>query len=377
MFAKIPIISLISIFLALFAAKSNASRLPDTLRFGDIIYIKQAERLYLDEAKFIVINESGSYDFVMASLFKDHIEFFDSTGSLIKTDSLPGEPRFNFSKTGRWLFIWGKYDEQNNYYRLYEPGGVSAIDTIMTPEGYEPAFGIPLEKSQRFLKPGFPEVKLSLFDRSGNPLGGVSPLGYGATGQLFFADDLNEEYIFVTVTLDTISVFIRYNGNLAEKFRLAFPHKKVIALRCSPSGQYVLIRIIDEYNRQPMFVTDPNANSLFLIEYPRIVKFSGDEKYLAFSQADKKIIVVTTQTWEPVMALDIGTETDWTDLNFSKGENFLVAFDGAKIVLVDLNSLSWQVAQFPFAFFQAALINDAENLAFTGDFGWVVYKKIK
>ncbi len=354
-----------------------ASRLPDTLRFGDTVYAKHLERLYHNEAKFIIINESGDHDYVMASLFRDHVAFFNPQGDIIKTDSLPAEPRFNYSKTGRWLFLWGDYDELNNYYRLYNQYGEVLFDTVSPPRSYESRFGMPLEKSLRFLRPGSPEVTLTMLDRNGNPLAGVSPLGYGAKKRYFYVSDANDEHVYLTVSADTATVFIRYNIDLVEQYRTIIPFKEVGSLRTSAKGGYVLIRVADVRRGHPMIITDQSGEPLFEIPYPQIVKISRDESLLAYTTSMGAFEVVDIVTGKTIIKPRVSPETEWSDINFSGDGKRLVAFDGYKIVLVNLETVSWFVAPFPFAFFQATLINGSDNLVFTGDFGWVVYQKIK
>jgi hypothetical protein len=366
-----------------FFPAASASRLPDTLRFGDVAYIKRVEKLYHNKARLILINEKQQTAFVMAELFEKHVSFLNPAGNTVKTDSFPQPPSFAYSKTGSWLYLWGRKNDANYYYRIYGANGDILFEKSLPPSGSEPSTGTPLENITGFIKTVWPEGVLALVDSAGDMLYSARPLEDNSQANFLFDTDLNENAIFVAASPGDYTEFISYNGHLVEQKRTTLPLNGAFSISASDDGRFAMVNFYDTGEGWPLVVMSATGQNLYQVPFPKTYAMSSDANYLGLARANNELILLKTDSWETIVRVDSAAVAAWThsgswkNIEFSDDTRYMLALSDGVLLCIDILNRTWKALDFPYAFWQARLLNKSTDLYLTGDYGWVLYKKLK
>jgi hypothetical protein len=360
--------------------EAAASRLPDTLRFGGLTYLKRVERLYHNKARLILINENQQSPYVMAELFDRQVSFANNAGKTVKTDSFPQTPSFAYSKTGNWLYLWGRKGSSSNFYRLYGPKGVVLFEKVMPSSGTEPSTGVPIESATKFIKQIWPEGLLEIVDSSGTVLHSVKPLTENVSADFLYDSDLDEKTIFLAASPGEYTELVCYNSDLVEQRRLRLSYTSAVSLVAGRTGRFALVNFFDVGEGRPIQVITPSLETPYKISYPMVGRLSRDENYFGVARANKEVLLLKTDSWEPIVKIDStallarANAGDWNDLEFSDDSRFMLGLSDGVMFVVDIEKRTWEFIDFPYTFGQARLFNNSIDLYFTGEYGWVLYR---
>jgi hypothetical protein len=366
-----------------FAPAASPSRLPDTLRFGGVSYIKRIEKLYHNKARLILINEKQQPAYVMAELFDKHVSFLNQAGKVVKTDSFPQSPSFTYSKTGKWLYLWGRKNYANYFYRLYGPGGKVSFEKVMPSSGAEPSTGIPLEDPSEFIKLIAADGIMALVDTAGDILYSAKPMSDSAQANLLFDSDLNGNAIFAVASPGEYTEFISYNGHLVEQRRAMLDLGDAISISSAHDGRFALVDFFDASGGWPLVVISSTGQKLFQISFPKASKLSEDDQYLGVGRGNTEIQLIKTDAWETIVRIDSTSLAPWPysgawkSIDFSDDNRFMLALSEGVLLFIDVQKREWQAIDFPYSFWQARLVNGSTDLYIIGDYGWVLYKMLR
>jgi hypothetical protein len=361
-------------------ADAFASRLPDTLRLGGQVYLKRVERLYSNRARLVLMNESQPVPYVMAELFNTHVSFSNPQGKTVKTDSFPQPPQFAYSKTGSWLYVWGRRNYANNFYRLYGPKGVVLFEKIMPSSGAEPSTGIPTEKADGFIKEVWPEGLFELVDSSGIVQHSVKPLTEDVQADFIYDSDLEGKFIFLAASPGEYTELVCYNSDLIEQRRLRVSYISAVSLTASRNGRFAMVSFFDIGEGRPILIITPSLEIPYKVTYPLVGRFSQDENYFGTARINNEVLLLRTDSWEPIVKIDSTAllskpnAGNWKDLEFSDDGRFMLGLSDGILLCVDIANRTWEFIEFPYNFRQARLFNQSIDLYFTGDYGWVLYR---
>lgn len=369
-----------AIIIAGLSADLYASRLPDTLRLGGQVYLKRVERLYNNRARLVLMNESQPVPYVMAELFNTHVSFSNPQGKTVKTDSFPQPPQFAYSKTGSWLYVWGRRNYANNFYRLYGPKGVVLFEKIMPSSGTEPSTGVPTEKATEFIKEIWPEGLFEVVDSSGIVLHSVKPLTEDVQADFIYDSDLDGKYIFLAASPGEYTDLVCYNSDLIEQRRLRVSYISAVSLTASRTGRFAMVNFFDIGEGRPILIITPSLEIPYKVTYPLVGRFSQDETYFGTARINNEVLLLRTDSWEPIVKIDSTAllskpnAGNWKDLEFSDDGRFMLGLSDGILLCVDIANRTWEFIEFPYNFRQARLFNQSIDLYFTGDYGWVMYR---
>jgi hypothetical protein len=362
------------------ATDTFASRLPDTLRFGSLTYLKRVERMYNNRARLVLINENEQPPYVMAELFDRFVSFSNLSGKTIKTDSFPQPPSFAYSKTGRWLYIWGRKDYTNNFYRLYGPRGVVLFEKVMPSSGTEPATGMPTETGGNFIKEVWPEGLLEIVDSTGIAQHSVKPLTEDVQADFLYDSDLGEKNIFLVASPGEYTELVCYNSDLVEQRRQRVSFTSAVALTASRNGRFAMVNFFDVGEGRPILIITPSLDIPYKVSYPLVGRFSYDENYFGTARINGEVLLLRTDSWEPIVKIDSTalisrpSAGNWKDIEFSDDGRFMFGLSDGIMLVVDIEKRTWEFIDFPYNFRQARLFKQSIDLYFTGDYGWVLYR---
>jgi len=374
----VSIVAAVSIFG--FSGELRASRLPDTLRLAGQVYLKRVERLYNNRARLVLIDESRPVPYIMAELFNTHISFSNQLGKIVKTDSFQQPPEFVYSKTGNWLYVWGRKNYANNYYRMYGPKGVVLFEKIMPSSGTEPSTGVPTEKANEFIKEVWPEGIFELVDSSGIVKHSVKPLSDDTQADFIYDYDIEGKNIFLAASPGDYTELICYNSDLVEQRRLRVSYISAFSLIASRNGRFAMVSFFDIGEGRPILIITPSLDTPYKISYPLVGRFSRDENYFGAARVNNEVILLRTDSWEPIVKIDSTAllskpnAGSWKNLEFSDDTRFMLGLSDEVLLCVDINNRSWELIDFPYNFRQARLYNQSIDLYFTGDYGWALYR---
>jgi hypothetical protein len=362
------------------ATDTIASRLPDTLRFGGLTYLKRVERLYNNRARLVLIDENQQPPYVMAELFNTHVSFSNALGKTVKTDSFPQAPGFAYSKTGSWLYVWGKKDYTNNFYRLYGPKGTVLLEKVMPSSGTEPSTGMPTEKADAFIKEVWPEGLLEIIDTSGAMQHSVKPLSGEIQADFLYDSDLGENNIFLVASPGEFTDLICYNSDLVEQRRQTVSYTSAVSLTASRGGRFAMVNFFDVGEGRPLLIITPALEIPYKVSYPLVGRFSYDDNYFGTARINDEVLLLRTDSWEPIVKIDSTAliskpnAGNWKDIEFSDDGRFMFGLSDGIMLVIDIEKRTWEFIDFPYNFRQARLFNHSIDLYFTGDYGWVLYQ---
>jgi len=326
------------------------------------------------------MNESQPVPYVMAELFNTHVSFSNPQGKTVKTDSFPQPPQFAYSKTGSWLYVWGRRNYANNFYRLYGPKGVVLFEKIMPSSGTEPSTGVPTEKATEFIKEIWPEGLFEVVDSSGIVLHSVKPLTEDVQADFIYDSDLDGKYIFLAASPGEYTDLVCYNSDLIEQRRLRVSYISAVSLTASRTGRFAMVNFFDIGEGRPILIITPSLEIPYKVTYPLVGRFSQDETYFGTARINNEVLLLRTDSWEPIVKIDSTAllskpnAGNWKDLEFSDDGRFMLGLSDGILLCVDIANRTWEFIEFPYNFRQARLFNQSIDLYFTGDYGWVMYR---
>jgi hypothetical protein len=375
------VVAYTAILVIVLSSATIASSLPDTLKFGNQVYVKSLERLYHNRAKLILINESEQPNYVMAELFNQHVSFLNQQGRVVRTDTLPTPPYFIASKTGRWLYLWGKKDAGNAYNRIYGSDGQLLFNKSSAFSGTEPPFGIPIEDALLFLKDDWSGKDLQLIDNEEQIVASVQPMGKDHEGKILYASDLRGDNIFIATASADSTAFICYDSRLIELSRAGLPLNEVTSLASSFDGRFALLRFSESGDARILVIMSNGGKKLFELDNAKICKISKDGNYLGVTDFEGGISLISTINWETILHIDSASVTGndktgtWRSVNFSDDGRFMIILGESQMTLIDIQNKSWNFIGFLNSFSEAKLINDSSGLIITGEMGWMLYRQ--
>lgn len=362
------------------SADLYASRLPDTLKLGGQVYLKRVERFYNNRARLVLINENQPSPYIMAELFDNRVSFSNQLGKIVKTDSFPQPPQFAYSKTGSWLYVWGRRNYANNYYRLYGPKGVVLFEKLMPSSGTEPSTGVPTESATEFIKEVWPDGLFEIVDTSGIVQHSVKPLSEDVQADFIYDSDMAEKNIFLAASPGEYSELICYDKDLIEQRRLKVSYISAISVTASRNGRFAMVNFFDIGEGRPIIIVKPSLEIPYKVTYPTVGRFSQDENYFGTARINGEVLLLRTDSWEPVIKIDSAAllskpnAGNWKDVEFSDDGRYMLGLSDGVLLCVDIANRTWELIDFPYAFRQARLFDQSVDLYFTGDFGWTLYR---
>ena len=316
--------------IVVFDDSCDASRIPDTLRFSGLTFVKKLERAYHVSPRLILVNERQNPAYVMAELFEKSVAFLNKQGKVVTIDSFATEPGFAASKYGDWLYLWGRKNYADSFHRIYGPAGKILFEKIAPSTGNEPSTGIPLKVPGDFLKINSLECEIDIIDTSGNIIHTARPLQDGATGNIIYDTDSSGNMLFVAVSPGDYTIFTYYDASLVEQRHAVLTLNNAILLSAAGDGRFALINFYDAGEGWPLLAVSSAGERLFQISYPKAWSISGNNKFLAVADGAGEVSLINTNTWQSILKIDTlmliqaGIRGDWRSIDFSDDSEYLL-----------------------------------------------------
>ena len=356
---------------------------PDTLDFGFMRYYKEQSLLYYEPIQSVIMTSDQDRSYPSTVVFKDSVVFLTPNGFVTKSEPLSSllNVSVSTSQKGKYIYIFGPFsDKPGGRHEVFDCLGNKVMQREDVGRVGLNGYGMPLEKSQRFLLGLNGIVTLTTFEgKRVNDVTMLSQENY-EDGDIVISITPDENKIFAAVNKYKMPQagadpeFVVFDGKLKVLSRRVLPYKLIVSQQCSSDGKYIWLRVELSDGSAPVIICDSTGAELFRLDNPQMAKFSADAQYLFNVKRSARATLLETATWDSVYAPYIPvTGFNWIDADISDNGNIVAFYEGNRLLIGDRIENSSGFITFPYAFRNVRLYDHGKRMVLSGEFGAVVY----
>lgn len=379
----IPVLAVI-----IFLAESASAVPPDTLDFSIAKYIKRCQVLLPVDVKYVCVNSSRSEAYPWAVVTRNKLMFYNRMGVLDGEQSLPSAKDYKITESarGQYLLIRGlKTNRRVGFERLYKFNGSLILESEFGSVADGSIFATPVEVSNYVLAVDGGGVLTTSFDGDTLAARALHDTTLYEDGDIVAAPRRDGKQIYVASNRfkfprqgDTAGViFYRLTKELKEEVRVPLPYLLARDISCTTNGEYVALTTELEDGTTPMMILDSNGREVYRLTNPAYTRFSDDMSYLLHVPRMGPPDIIDVGDWQTYFRpSNIAPRFPWVDADIALGK-YSILFDSNDLYLVDIGQKRWGKAPFPFAFSRCKIYGNGRRIILSGQFGFVVYDRLR